>query len=159
MGETTDMPKRFMVTDSPSAQGHKESVVKLIWSGGQVSILSLELKKVGNSLEIPFKHTLLMMGTTPELAAELEHLKTRRIQFIAAEVPQGAESFIIPMAARKRTADPLGVHPLQKLSVIAIYAGDTRFDKSWKGIVAGCLLTLPIPIDDLIKDLPLVQQM
>jgi hypothetical protein len=135
---------RFLLTGSELALQHKENAVAQFWSGGQDSILSLDLKKVGNALQIPFGMTLLMMGTTDELAARLSHVKSRRIEAITAKVPSGGEAFIMTKAARKRTAESLGIHAQRKLSVIALHGGNAGFDKSWTSILANAFFTPPI---------------
>jgi hypothetical protein len=153
------MPTRFVLTRSELARQHKTSAVALLWSGGQDSLLSLELKKVGNALQIPVDMTLLMMGTTDELEAELRHVKSRRIEAITVETPRGGEAFLIPKAARKRTADPLGLNTPQKLSVIALHSGNATFDKSWTPIVNDAFFSPPVTIDELIAELPVIREL
>jgi hypothetical protein len=153
------MAARFVLTGSELARQHKENAVKLLWSGGQDSLLSLEMKKVGNALQIPFGMTLLMMGTTEELEAALRNAKTRRIEAITVEVPSGGEAFLIPKAARKRTGEPMGVHAQQKLSVIALHAANAKFDKSWTSIVDNAFFSPPVTMDELIAELPRIREL
>lgn len=153
------MAARFLVTKSELARQHKENAVKLLWSGGQDSLLSLEMKKVGNALQIPFGMTMLMMGMTEELEAALRNAKTRRIEAITVEVPPGGEAFLIPKAARKRTGDPLGIHAQQKFSLLALHAANAKFDKSWTSIVDNAFFSPPVTIDELIDELPRIREL
>jgi hypothetical protein len=134
-----------------------DNAVALLWASGQDSLLSLELKKIGNALAIPFQKTLLMMGITEDLEAELRRVKARRFEAITVDTPPKEEPIIIPMGARKWTKDPMDMGAPRKLSVIAIHGGDggdDRFDKSWTWILPKTMITPPISIDELIKELP-----
>jgi hypothetical protein len=153
------MPTRFLLTDADLVREHVNNAVALLWTAGQDSILSLDLKKVENELQIPAHMTLLMMGTTDELEAQLRHVKGRRIEAITAAAPSGGEAFLIPKGARKWTADPQGVHVPQQLSVVALHGGNEKFDKSWKPILPTFLFTPPITIGELIDELPEIRKL
>ena len=153
------MPVRFLLTDADLIREHVNNAVALLWTAGQDSILGLELAKVGNELQIPAHQTLLMMGTTDELEAQLRHVKSRRIEGITSATPFGGEAFLIPKGARKWTADPQGINKPQELSVIALHGGNQKFDKSWKPILATFLFTPPITIDELIAELPTIRKL
>ena len=137
---------RFGMTGDLVVKHHPANAVKFLWSGaGKDRLSDLGLATSGNALVLPEEDTVLLMGTTSELAAEIERLGETGIDRFT--VPgRSSESVLMTLTARQRTKAGGGIG-LNQVTVIALVDGALNFGDGW--VSADRIHLPPLRFDEL----------
>ncbi|HEY7989360.1 MAG TPA: hypothetical protein VIE19_09085 [Lapillicoccus sp.] len=150
------MPMRFGLTPDQLVRDNVDTALTFLWSSlGVDQVSDLKLKSSGTHLIVPDDATLLLMGITSELTAELGAVKTAGADRFANESQKDGMAFMLKFAARRRTTK--GGKPslnMPEVTLIALHAGAAKFDTSWTQFGRA---TPHVKIDDLVAELPLIK--
>jgi hypothetical protein len=151
------MPMQFGLTPDQLVRNSVENTVTYLWSSAGVAhIKDLKLKSSGKDLIVPDDHTLLLMGISDELTAELGAVKAAGAERFANATQRDGLATMSKYGARTRTSEGGKVGKLPEVTLIALHAaGAAGFDKSWTRFGVA---TPSITIDDLLAELPLIKQ-
>ena len=127
------MPTRFALASDPFVRESPHNAVKYLWAAGSASLASVGLTQSGSAYVVPEDATLLMLGFTAELDAEIAAIESAGIDRFISPTDGPEEAWrMYSMAARKKTVDggaDIGV-PIV-VTVIAVQGADARFGDEW----------------------------
>ena len=152
------MPMQFGLTPDQLVRHSVDNAVTYLWQGGGVAHLKdLKLKSSGQDLIVPDDHTLLLMGITDELTAELGTVKAAGITRFANESQRDGLATMSKYGARRRTTEGGKTSAnMPKVTLVALHAaGAAGFGKSWTWFGKS---TPSITVDALLAELPLIKQ-
>jgi hypothetical protein len=154
------MPRRFGYTSDDVVRRSPSNAVTFLWTGaGKASVMALLLPRSGSALVVPDDATLLLMGVTSELTAELHSLQGAGIdRFTVPAIGAADDRRMIKVAARRWTTeggDVVGVP--HKVSIIALHSTYRDFDDEWTQLMA--LQVPPTTIASLLDELPKIREL
>jgi hypothetical protein len=147
------MPTRFALASDSYVRESPHNAVKYLWAAGSNSLAAVGLTQRGSAYVVPEDATLLMLGFTAELEAEITATDSAGInRFISP--PDGHEEAwrMSSLAARKRTVDggdDIGV-PIV-VTVVAVQGADVRFGDEWSSFG---LAVPPLRMSLILQELP-----
>ena len=144
---------RFGLSQDALVRASPHNAVTYLWAGGYNSLNAVNLTSSGSALVVPEDATLLMMGFTDELDAELA--TTAADRFTCPAVGDSDGWRLVKMAARKRTAEPGTVVP-SVVTVIALQGAAADFGDEWNSF--GIALP-PLTMQALRGELPGFRQL
>ena len=142
---------RFGLSQDAVVRASPHNAVTFLSAGGSNSLSAVGLTSSGSALVVPEDVTLLMMGFTDELDAELA--TTTADRFTCPAVGDSDGWRLVKMAAR--TAEP-GTVLLRVLTVIALQGAAADFGDDWSSF--GIALP-PLTMQALRGELPGFRQL
>lgn len=150
---------RFGLTDDPIVRTHSDNAVKLLWTGMGVTTIAAVpgLVQEGRAYIIPLDTTLLLMGMSPELDAQLRTVSAGGVDAFRIKGQHGETPFLSTVAARKWTTEGGGIGTPHQVTIIGLHGGAKTFDRPWQGILGQSLASPRVTINDLLAELPVIK--